>query len=93
VRLSSRRRHLTVGREVEIGGIRFRGALRTRRCAAINVNPETATRDANLPREIMQYFGHTDLGIYLDDKYDTTLRLKAHAPTRRACKPKPSKTI
>ena len=55
-----------LGREVEIGGIRFRGALRTRRCAAINVNPETATRDANLPKAIMQHFGHTDLGIYLE---------------------------
>jgi uncharacterized protein YcbX len=55
-----------VGREVEIGGIRFRGALRTRRCAAIDVNPETAARDTNLPKAIMQHVGHTDLGIYLE---------------------------
>jgi len=55
-----------VGREVEIGGTRFRGALRTRRCAAINVNPETAARDANLPKAIMEHVGHTDLGIYLE---------------------------
>ncbi|PRX84682.1 MOSC domain-containing protein [Paraburkholderia sp. BL25I1N1] len=52
-----------LGREVEIGGVRFRGALPTRRCVAINVNPETATRDANLPKAIMQHFGHADLGI------------------------------
>ena len=55
-----------VGRAVEIGGIRFRGALRTQRCAAVNVNPETAARDANLPKAIMQLAGHTDLGIYLE---------------------------
>ena len=55
-----------LGREVEIGGIRFRGALRTRRCAATNVNPETATRDANLPKAILNHFDHTDIGIYLE---------------------------
>jgi hypothetical protein len=55
-----------IGRDVEIGGIRFRGARRTRRCAAINVNPETGARDANLPKAITQIVGHTDLGIYLE---------------------------
>jgi uncharacterized protein YcbX len=55
-----------IGREVEISGIRFRAALRTRRCAAVDVNPETAARDANLPKAIMQHVGHTDLGIYLE---------------------------
>jgi hypothetical protein len=55
-----------VGRDVEIAGTRFRGTLRTRRCAAVNVNPETAARDANLPKAIMQHVGHTDLGIYLE---------------------------
>jgi hypothetical protein len=55
-----------VGRQIEIGGVRFRGALRTRRCAAIDVNPETAARDTNLPKAIMQHVGHTDLGIYLE---------------------------
>jgi uncharacterized protein YcbX len=55
-----------IGREVEIGGTRFRAALRTRRCAAVDVNPETAARDTNLPKAIMQHVGHTDLGIYLE---------------------------
>src|ERR1700692_3316508 len=55
-----------IGREVGIGGIRFRAALRTRRCAAIDVNPETAARDTNLPKAIMQHVGHTDLGIYFE---------------------------
>ncbi|MCB8883671.1 MOSC domain-containing protein [Acidisoma cellulosilytica] len=55
-----------VGREISIGGVRFRGALRTRRCAAIDVNPITAERDTHLPRAIFRHFGHSDLGIYLE---------------------------
>jgi MOSC domain-containing protein YiiM len=32
----------------------------------VNVNPDTAQRDLNLPKAIMQHFGHTDLGAYLE---------------------------
>ena len=55
-----------VGREVRIGALRLRGARRTRRCAAIDVNPVTAERDTRLPKAIMQAFGHPDLGVYLE---------------------------
>ncbi|WP_019903688.1 MOSC domain-containing protein [Methylobacterium sp. 77] len=55
-----------VGREVVIGPVRFRGLARTPRCGAVNVNPTTAERDANLPKAIKQHFGHVDLGIYLE---------------------------
>lgn len=55
-----------VGRDVRIGAIRFRGVLRTRRCAAIDVNPVTAARDLNLPKAIVRRFGHPDLGVYLE---------------------------
>lgn len=54
-----------VDREIAIGAVRFRGLARTPRCAAVNVNPATAERDANLPRAIRQHFGHVDLGAYL----------------------------
>ena len=37
---------------------------RTQRCAATNVNPETAHRDVNIPHEIKNHFGHLDLGVY-----------------------------
>ena len=37
---------------------------RTRRCAATNVNPDTAARDLNLPRALQKGWGHTDLGVY-----------------------------
>ena len=62
-----------VDREMRIGAMRFRGALRTRRCAAIDVNPVTAQRDAHLPRAIMQQYGHPDLGVYLEIVEDGTL--------------------
>ncbi len=53
-------------KEVTIGPVRLRGMLRTRRCAATNVNPATAQRDENLPAALMRHFGHPDMGIYLD---------------------------
>lgn len=48
-----------------IGGLAFEVVKRTERCAATRVNPETATRDLDLPRHLMQTLGHTDLGVYL----------------------------
>ena len=54
-----------IDREVFIGDVRFRGALRTRRCAATEVNPDTAERDIKLPVELMRNYKHTDLGVYL----------------------------
>ncbi len=37
---------------------------RTRRCAATNVNPETASRDLSIPAHISRALGHGDLGVY-----------------------------
>ncbi|MCP1548219.1 MULTISPECIES: MOSC domain-containing protein [Methylorubrum] len=55
-----------VGREVTIGSLRLRGLARTPRCAAVDVNPETARRDTNLPKALKRHFDHVDLGIYLE---------------------------
>ena len=55
-----------VGREVRIGALTLRGARRTRRCAAIDVNPVTAERDTALTKAIVQAYGHPDLGVYLE---------------------------
>lgn len=52
-------------RELAIGGVRFRGARLTRRCPATEVNPDTAVRDIELPRELLRLYGHIHLGIYL----------------------------
>jgi uncharacterized protein len=53
-----------VGRTLAIGSVRLKVVKRTVRCAAINVDPETAARDLNLPRTLMQRFGHADCGVY-----------------------------
>lgn len=55
-----------VGREVTVAGLRLRGLARTPRCAAVDVNPETARRDTNLPKALKRHFDHVDLGIYLE---------------------------
>lgn len=55
-----------VDRGVALGGVRFKGLARTPRCAAVNVNPRTAQRDANIPKALQKNFGHVDLGIYLE---------------------------
>lgn len=63
-----------VDREITIGNVRLRGLARTPRCGAVNVNPDTAERDANLPKAIMQNFGHTDLGAFLEVLDDGEMR-------------------
>lgn len=53
-----------IDREITIGPVRLRITMRTRRCAATQVNPETAERDINIPGEIKRHFGHFDMGVY-----------------------------
>jgi uncharacterized protein YcbX len=55
-----------VGKEMRIGGARFRGLLRTKRCAATEVNPDTAERDIPLPYLLKKTYGHSDMGLYLE---------------------------
>jgi uncharacterized protein YcbX len=55
-----------VGRELLVGGARLRVVKRTVRCPATEVNPETAIRDANPVRELLQHFKHADLGIHAE---------------------------
>jgi len=56
----------------------MRGTLRTRRCAATNVNPATALRDENLPAALVRNFGHPDMGIYLEVLTDGPVALSDH---------------
>ncbi len=53
-----------VGREIGLGPARLQVVDRIQRCAATNVDPETAARDLNLPRALQRGFGHADMGIY-----------------------------
>ena len=36
------------------------------RCAAINVDPETAARDLEIPQTLTRRLGHADCGIYAE---------------------------
>lgn len=55
-----------VGREIMIGGTRAKVVMRTKRCAATQVNPATAARDINVPVLINTHFGHFDMGVYAE---------------------------
>ncbi|BCJ89879.1 molybdenum cofactor sulfurase [Terrihabitans soli] len=64
-----------VDREIRIGHVKLKGLARTPRCGAVNVNPDTAERDANLPKAIMKNFGHTDLGVFMEVLNDGEVRV------------------
>ena len=54
------------GAEIEVGNARL-GVIRpTQRCAATNVDPETAARDMNIPQALKRGFGHVDMGVYAE---------------------------
>ena len=54
-----------LGRRVTAGGATFEVTRRIDRCAATNVDPETAARDRTLPRDMLIAYGHADCGVYL----------------------------
>ena len=49
-----------------IGDVRLKVKKDIVRCAAINVHPVTAERDMNLPKTMVQHFGHDNCGIYAE---------------------------
>jgi uncharacterized protein len=53
-----------VGKEIQVGGALLRITKGTVRCAATEVNPETATRDANPVEELRSLYGHAELGVH-----------------------------
>jgi uncharacterized protein YcbX len=55
-----------LGRTLAIGGARLKVVKRIKRCAAVNVDPETAARDLNIPHTLTQRLGHADCGIYAE---------------------------
>lgn len=57
--------HDLVGRElVAPSGLRLAVTQRIGRCAATNVDPATGIRDMQIPKALMQGYGHVDCGIY-----------------------------
>lgn len=54
-----------LGKSVSAGGVTFEAYARIDRCAATNVNPETAKRDMTLPRSLLEAYGHPNCGVYM----------------------------
>lgn len=53
-------------RTLAIGDVRLRVVKRIVRCAAVNVDPESAARDLDIPPTLMRRFGHGDCGVYAE---------------------------
>ena len=55
-----------LGRTLAIGETRLKVVKQITRCAAINVDPDSAARDLNIPHALMRRLGHADCGIYAE---------------------------
>lgn len=54
-----------VGRDIEgPEGLKLQVIKRIERCAATNVDPDSGARDMQIPKALMQNYGHVDCGIY-----------------------------
>lgn len=53
-------------RMLAIGDVRLRIVKRIVRCAAVNVDPDTAARDLSIPQALQRRLGHADCGIYAE---------------------------
>jgi uncharacterized protein YcbX len=55
-----------LGQTLAIGEARLKVVKRITRCAAVNVDPETAVRDLDIPPALMRRLGHIECGIYAE---------------------------
>ncbi|HET7888848.1 MAG TPA: MOSC domain-containing protein [Bradyrhizobium sp.] len=62
-------------RTLAIGDVRLKVVKRIKRCAAVNVDPDTALRDLEIPDTLQRRLGHADCGIYAEVIAPGTLRL------------------
>jgi uncharacterized protein YcbX len=53
-------------RTLSIGDVRLKVVKRIVRCAAVNVDPDTAARDLSIPQALQRRLGHADCGIYAE---------------------------
>lgn len=53
-------------RVLAIGNVRLKVVKRIVRCAATNVDPDTAARDLEIPKTLLRTYGHADCGIYAE---------------------------
>jgi uncharacterized protein YcbX len=54
------------GAELIIGAARLRVTEPTARCKMINVDPDRAVADVNIPRAMVKALGHTVCGVYAE---------------------------
>lgn len=55
-----------LGETLTIGSARVKIVKTTTRCAAVNVDPDTAARDLDIPPALMRHRGNTECGIYAE---------------------------
>ena len=58
--------HHWLEKNIRIGDATFKGVHKIPRCAATNVNLETATRDMDIPKTLQRVYDHVDLGLYVE---------------------------
>jgi len=66
--------HDWLGKTMRIGSATLKGFRKIPRCAATNVNPETATRDMDIPKTLQRLYDHIDLGLYVEVTGKGTIR-------------------
>lgn len=66
--------HAWIGKTFHIGEATFKGFAKIPRCAATNVNLDTATRDMDIPKTLLRVYDHIDLGIYAEVSGAGTIR-------------------
>jgi len=55
-----------LGETLRIGRARLKVVKRITRCAAVDVDPELAVRDMEIPNTLMRRLGHNECGIYAE---------------------------
>jgi uncharacterized protein len=55
-----------LGQTLAIGDARLKIVKRIVRCAAVNVDPESAARDLDIPPTLQRRLGHGDCGVYAE---------------------------
>ncbi|MES1990047.1 MAG: MOSC domain-containing protein [Pseudomonadota bacterium] len=58
--------HAWLGKSIRIGGATLKGFHKIQRCAATNVNLDSATRDMDIPKTLQRVYDHADLGLYVE---------------------------
>ncbi|WP_421780044.1 MOSC domain-containing protein [Kiloniella litopenaei] len=71
-----------VGKEITIGDVVLEVKSPIGRCAATNVNLDSAEVDLNIPKSLQAGFGHRYMGVYAQVKTDG--RIKKNAPVKIA---------